>query len=245
MTFIYPGSETYLSAFIESLNNQDTNDFDLLIFNDGMNNPEFYIGKYKRMYRIIDCCKSIVENRLFALFYCKKHNYTSIIFGDSDDFFDRNRVSKINEKLKTIDIVVNDLTVVSKDGLTLIENYFSQRLTNLQIIDYSDIEEKNFLGFSNTAINTNIFDDSFFEVKNVIAVDWYIFSVLLKNGATALFCNETISYYRQHENNIAGLDGKKSQEYIAQVRNKHFDALNLPPKSSFKKIESANLFWWE
>ena len=62
---------------------------------------------------------------------------------------------------------------------------------------------------SNTAINLKKLTKVFFDDK-IIAVDWYFFKRLLEKGLKAIFTNETITYYRQHEKNTIGLSIKKN-----------------------------------
>ncbi|EKF9501354.1 hypothetical protein O1C20_003520, partial [Vibrio cholerae] len=47
------------------------------------------------------------------------------------------------------------------------------------------------------------------------AVDWHLFSILLLNGASAVFCNEMRTIYRQYESNIANVKSTN----LAQLKN--------------------------
>lgn len=57
---------------------------------------------------------------------------------------------------------------------------------------------------SNTAINLENISKVNFDNCNEI-VDWYFFKKLLRQDLKAVFTNEILSYYRQHQNNVIGL----------------------------------------
>jgi hypothetical protein len=168
---------------------------------------------------------SPVSNRSIGLNYIYNENYEVAIFGDIDDFFQNNRIAVSLSKLKSVDIVVNDLNTFI-NGETSETNYLSERLQNNYMIDPSYVMKKNIFGLSNTAIKVNsIFSYSF--PKNIIAFDWYFFTLCLLDGYKALFTNETSTYYRMHENNIVGLGNTSKESFIntLEIKSKHFHAL--------------------
>ena len=143
------------------------------------------------------------KNRQHGINYCIDNNYEILIFGDSDDYFDKNRIDKSIELLKEFDIVVNDLSLFDENGIYESE-YLSHRLDNLDVVDLAFIKDKNIFGLSNTAIRLENISQVLFD-DEIIAVDWYFFKVLLKQGLKAVFTNEIVTYYRQYDNNIIGL----------------------------------------
>ena len=103
---------------------------------------------------------------------------------------------------------MNDLSLFNKNGLFK-ENYISHRINNLDIIDVDFIKDKNIFGMSNTAIKLKNLSKVFFDDK-IVSVDWFFFKRLLENGFKAIFTNEIITYYRQHQKNTIGLSAKKN-----------------------------------
>lgn len=209
LTTVFPMKEEFLEDFFNSLENQTYKNFDLVVVNDNYDDFKTIKKKYKALNIIeIKYSNTFAKNREFGINWCKKNNYDILIFGDSDDYFSKNRVEKSIEVLKKYNIIVNDLTLFNKDGI-VVDKYFSQRIKNKTLIDYKFIEDKNIFGLSNTAINLHILDNKVKFPKNIVAVDWYFFKKLLKKYS-ALFTNEIITYYRQYENNTLGLknDGK-------------------------------------
>ena len=77
------------------------------------------------------------------------------------------------------------------------------------------------------------------------------------HGNSAIFTTETVSYYRQHSNNIAGLRCNKSlltdsdKVFFKKVKKNHRNALNKikygESKGGFVNKDGANKinFWWE
>jgi hypothetical protein len=246
VTFIYPDCEKYINDFIISLNKQTILEFDLVIFNDGMKNAESYFKNFKRNVLIIESHRSIIENRYYALNYCKNKNYDKIIFGDCDDFFESNRVQIILKKLEVCDLVVNDLNIVSNGGSEVVLNYLSNRFQNNQIIKYADIKNKNIFGFTNTALNINIINNLQLKIKNVVAVDWYLFTIILLKNYKALFTNETSSNYRQHDKCIVGINNSIDIKFLISARRKHYKALRIPYYSEINREKcKKNILWWE
>ena len=267
MTTVFPGCMIYFDAFIESLLLQTDKDFDLLIINDGVVNLVDYIEKYKEInFLQIFSCNTIVQNRKLGIDTAINLNYKYLIFGDSDDYFAPNRISISKHYLKNFDIVVNDLSLFNiKHGIYK-EKCFSKRLTNNSIISSKYIEDKNIFGLSNSAVKVSEIHKIIF-CKNLIAFDWYLFSQLLYRNKTAVFTNETQTYYRQYENNTVGL-GVNSIESIKnsiQVKKIHYECMSktdtnldkflLQIKFLEKKIDKGDinldeykhndLLWWE
>lgn len=213
LTTVFPQNEEFLKDFFESLSRQTFRDFDLVIINNNLKNLNYYKNVYSKL-RIIDINSSgsIAKNRELGINYCIDKKYDVLIFGDSDDYFKNNRVEKSLELLKKKEVIVNDLSIFNKYGVYE-KKYLSNRLKNLDIIDYEFIKDKNIFGMSNTAIKLKniskvIFDD------NIISIDWFFFRAILKQGLKALFTNETETFYRQHKNNTVGLRVKDDKYYL-------------------------------
>ena len=255
---IFKAIEEYLELFFQSLIDQNDKNFDIVIFNDGVLNPLKYVKSELINLDFVNISNlSIAEIRFKMLEYCKISNYNSVVWGDADDFFDNNRINIVKKYLKKYDLVANDLILVDQKGTRMSEPYFSERIANDTIIGFSDIVKKNIFGFTNTSFNLNLLKD--FEVFNldVIAVDWFIFTIMLHKCKKAIFTNETISYYRQHPNSLVGLsdisNNKVKKEFEVSVIKKHLIAIEnyfeLQLSSEINDIQLignlSNTFWWE
>ena len=212
--------------------------------------------------------------REYGINYIGKKGYDFIVFSDSDDILAADRIEKSIESLKGCDIVVNDVTVISDRGKILKQKYFSRRLHNGSRVGLDFIMDKNIFGFTNTAARVNALGKNIKIPKNLTAVDWYLFSILLNNGLSAVFTNKTVTYYRIYKDNIAGLNQKadvptiqneldiKLSHYknLAKI-DKRFKPLFRETKSLKKDIENGgyakryikqltslkikNPLWWE
>jgi glycosyltransferase involved in cell wall biosynthesis len=205
LTTIFPMSEKFLADFFQSLADQTYVNFDIVVVNDGYRNFNKIKSKYSALTIIeIPYKNTPVKNREYGINFCKVNGYSILVFGDCDDYFSNNRVEKSVELLLNYDIVVNDLSLFNEDGVY--ENrYFSNRISNNLEIDYDFIKDKNIFGLSNTAINLKIISIVVFPV-DVEILDWFFYKKLLSLGISSIFTNETETYYRQHKNNLVGLD---------------------------------------
>jgi len=202
---IFLENKKYIPDFFNSLVDQTYSLFDVVIVNDGYDEQEQLIEQYSSLNIVIlEAGKNPIENREKGINYCIEQGYDILIFGDSDDYFSRNRVEKSIELLSKYSIVVNDLSLFDDSGLYEY-NYISNRLNNYTEINYDFIKNKNIFGLSNTALNINILGLVKFN-KEIIALDWVLYKNLLKNGNTAIFTNETTTYYRQYDKNLLGLN---------------------------------------
>jgi len=203
-TTIYPMMESYLDDFFYSLSKQTELNFDLIVLNDGFGSIEKYKLKYP-MLSIVEllCSDTPANNRKFSFDFIKSKGYEIVIFGDSDDTFSCNRVELCLELLTTNDIVVNDVTLFDEHGV-FSSNYMSNRIKNNTNIDARYIYDKNILGLSNTAINVKIYENINFD-ENIVALDWFLFSILLQRKYKAIFTTRSITYYRQHNTNTVGI----------------------------------------
>jgi len=204
LTTIFPMEEQFLIDFFDSLNGQTYDNFDVIVVNDGYDNFYDVKMKYQNLSIIeLSCSGTPAKNREYGINYCIDNKYDILIFGDSDDYFSNNRITKSVKLLSDHEIVVNDLTTFDKIGI-IQHKYISNRVKNNSIINYSFIKDKNIFGMTNTAINLNILDKVKFD-DSLVAVDWFMFKDLLKLGHNAIFTNEIISYYRQYSDNTIGL----------------------------------------
>lgn len=258
VTFVYKGVEKYLPIFFESLSQQTDIDFDLVIHNDGIEELNSLIQiNNLHVYIISSGINDLFQNRLWTFNYCRDKGYSHIILGDSDDFFDCNRVHVVKKFLHTFDIVINDISLINIEGRIYEERIFSRRLYNQSIISFENILKHNFIGFTNSAFSVEVLKNiQFSDIRSKI-VDWVFYSILLRNGYSAIFTTETFSIYRQHENNIAELKysdeerSEKNQSLLTQVieeKNKILESINYKD-SKHSKIDNCKIrkinFWWE
>jgi hypothetical protein len=225
---VFPTIEPYLHDYFTSLKNQTVINFDVFIVNDGLENFNKYKTQYNTLNIIsVDYHHTPAKIREFGVNRILKEDYDAIIFGDADDFFAPNRIERAITLLKNWDIVVNDLELIDLHNDIIKPRYISKRIENGKPIFLDFIIDKNIFGLSNTAVRTSILEPVRLN-ENLIAVDWYLFSVLLLHNHTSIFTNETTTYYRQYTSNTAGLTAELTKEgllKIIKVKSLHYQEM--------------------
>jgi hypothetical protein len=147
--------------------------------------------------------------------------------------------------LEETDVVVNEITLVSKDKLVLKNNYISETLKDNAVFDENFIMDKNLLGLSNTAINKKIL--SKIEIADeVIAVDWFLFTTLFtQKKIKGIFSNKAITFYRQHASNTVGIGsvtepGILNAIKVKLIHYKNLSRLNYVFNELYDKFENLN-----
>lgn len=217
---IYPGTEDFINDYFFSLNNQSYKNYDIWIFNDGLDNRLLreYKDKYNQLnifFKTLNDNYTPAEIRELAI-KGTKDKYDYIIFTDVDDYFSSSRIEKSVNKLQYYDFCYNDMILVNSNGERITRNtYFENKNNPLIVSDFNQLLNKNFCGLSNTAVNLKRINLDFLKIpSNLIAVDWWIFSLLTIRGYKGYFLDDTYTYYRQHESNTVGGLCKISEEQL-------------------------------
>ncbi len=266
-TVIYPQALKFLPDFLKSLRNQTDPQFHLFIVNDGCDRKDIIIEGLN--FSIIPGGNSITENREILINAALDQKFEWIIFGDSDDFFDSNRVEVVKEYSKKYDLISNEIIPVEENKMLYPQ--FQKVLGNFSEIATVFIRDKNLFGFSNVACRMDFLKNKPIP-SEIIAVDWYLFAKAIQSGAKACFTANTNTYYRQWEENIIGMNKDTFKQIKIGVKAKYFhykNMLNCDPwyggelpwlknlyyqsdskffYSYYKKLEQQKdqfLFWWE
>ena len=220
--------EAWLSDFADSLRRQDSDAFDLVIVNDGLH-PESLANLQNGFNcTILEPAEGIAENRLAGFRYLLRAGYSSTVFADADDRMASNRVRISVQLLHDYDIVANDLDIMGADGEIIRMSYWSDRLPDMSTIRRADILDANIIGLGNSSVRTSILAD--IEIPTEIeVVDWYLYSLLLEKGHSAVFTTRTTTLYRQHDANILGaategMDESTFKKWI-RIKAAHYNAL--------------------
>jgi len=226
---VYPAVEPFLPDFFQSLEKQTTDDFLIVLVNDGVVElNRFFEGFDPSRISVLEPGQSPVGNRMIGVRHALESNVENLIFGDSDDFFSLNRVKSCVGLLDAgWDVVVNDLTAVDAQGQVLDSGYLSRRLTDGAEVEIDFIRDKNVFGLSNTAVRISALKEISLP-EGLVAVDWYIFSQLLLKGCRAVFSDKTNTYYRQHGANTVGVGALDKDSVLCQLDAKvrHYRAMS-------------------
>ncbi len=274
-TVIYDGVEKYLKYFLDSITKQSYKNFKLVIFNNGMNNANYFLQNTALDYKIINISEKPLIARVKLIAYLKDNNFEKVIFADADDVLYRNRCELSYLKLNNLDIVINDFDLIDEKGDILKNNYLSRRLKDKLNVTEDSIKNFNFMGLTNTAAKISIFKHNYVPLNESIkAYDWYLWKRLLIEKNKATFFSSIKTFYRVHKNNISLLTHKiDEKEIIEGIKEKlaHYsefveynlnykvirDKLLIMEQKSKKqkwiddlqkKIENLNILfplWWE
>ena len=221
-TVIYPQVEKFLPDFIKSLQNQTDQQFDLLIVNDGCNILDIDFGELKCTLLSSGGC--IIQNRMILISEAVNRHYDWLIFGDSDDFFDINRIAVIKAFTGKYDLISNEIIPLDKEKV--LDSKFGKVLGEFSEINQSFLRDKNLFGFSNAACRLS-FLRNVTVPSDIVAVDWFLFSKAIQSGAKACFTSKTNTYYRQWDENIIGLNQNTLKFIKTGVKAKYFHYKNM------------------
>lgn len=223
-TVVYSKALSYLEEFIDSLNNQTFQGFELLVINDNVERKVLtgYFDKLKVNYSIIDIWYNMspADLRVELIKNAKLIGYDLLIMGDCDDLFDGHRVYEVvnyYQNNNTFTFYYNDLRLF--DGTKALKEF------PLITEDIEEIVECNYLGLSNTAINLSLISYEFIESLygcTSFVFDWYLFSRIVCSGGKGIYVENGITRYRIYENNFAGVSSEKQLEKEFEVKKKHY-----------------------
>lgn len=267
--YVYPGIEKYLEILIDSINNQTFKDFDVIIFNDNLEDVNQLFRNLQMHSTVIEVEGSINEIRFNSLKDIDTYGSEYIIFQDADDFLAENRIEANLKALEDYDLVVNDLTLVDTKSQVTEKSIWACRLGNRLVFNESFLKDKNIVGLGNTAIKKSLLNDSRLRYsKSPLAFDWFLFYQIFDlNKLNAVFISNTSTYYRQHQENIAGIKkldhnrlkhvldvkiahytalisiGFDFEKELDSLRSINIEILDFAEIKSFK--EDFNFLWWE
>lgn len=216
-TVIFPEIIPFFHDFIQSLKSQTDQGFQLLIINDGCNLSDLNFHHFDPI--IITSGFSITRNRELLIKEADRLNYEWIVFADADDWFEDNRIEIIRHLTSEYDLIANEIIPFSNGKYA--DQKFETVLGEFQQIDLNFIRDKNLFGLSNSACRIQYLKGV--EIpKEIIAVDWFIFSKALQAGAKACFTSQTKTYYRQWDKNTIGMDKISDNEITTGVKAKYY-----------------------
>lgn len=263
VTYVYPSGIKYLNSFLIALSNQSCKEFELIIFNDGVEclEDELVLLSVEFRIKVIPIEGSIAKVRFLSFDILKNEKHTGFIFQDIDDIMSVNRVGVCADLLKENEIVVNDLLIMGKEEVQY--GVWGERIEDLNEILLKDLIRSNVIGLGNSSIRSDVLRRIPIKRSELpIAVDWFIFYQLLYFGIKACFTTRCYTIYRQHEDNVAGMTNMVTKDrfsHILQVKRNHYTALQEIGMGDFsnelsrlekKEIDGniqlfKNPFWWE
>lgn len=203
-TVFYPGAETYIGEFFDSVLDQTYKDFDLIIVNDGYKDKK--LSSLCPNLSVVELRgdATISGNRAIGINYAIDKDYNYLFLCDVDDYMHPARVEHVLRSFGNNDIIVNDLDIVGTDRKLIVKDYFQKSISANTILDKDFVKDKNIFGFSNSALKVSALSKVSFPT-DLKVVDWYFFTQLLNEGLKAQFLDESLTEYRQHSKNLIGI----------------------------------------
>ena len=239
---LHPFVQDFLRQYLNSLSKQTFVDFDLILFNDGLRDKRIFKDFLNLNIEINNIKGTPSQNRKSIVDYLKNSQYEYIVFTDCDDYLSKNRIEISLIKLEKSKIVFNDLNLIKKNKKTKF-NYFSNRISNEEYFSLADLYNFNILGFTNTSLKKEVLKNVSFLRNDIEVFDWYFWTTILCKEEAALFTNETVTNYRIHSANTAGLPQSLSKKLIIQgvnVKKNHYQAFSKTNRNFKKLYETFN-----
>lgn len=257
VTYCYPSAVKYITSFLQSLERQNSIDFDLFVFNDSVENLESYFLETSIRTFIFDVSGTPQQIRFDSISVIRNSSYTNVIFQDVDDTMSSNRLSVTAELLTENPIVVCNLSITDEFGVVTTPNIWASRIEDGITFGASFIRDYNLVGFGNTGIRKELLESEVKFESEHIAADWFLFYQIMHNTLSkAIFTSDCCVYYRQHDNSLAGFQYVDLAK-IFQVKERHYRGLcNVGFDFTFelnamahldksKVLIKKNAFWWE
>jgi glycosyltransferase involved in cell wall biosynthesis len=216
-------SARYLSEAIESCLDQTYRKFELIIIDDGSNDDskeiiEFYWRKYPDKIKVHFFQKNqgaaAARNKGIKM---ARGDY--LVFADSDDIQDKERIQQIIESIKRdkVDMVFNNCLMIDENGQSLGKDLgFPEILNNSNGLLLS--LQRNYFWTSLATVKNDrlvYFDESLMRSE-----DYDLFLKLLFHGWKFTFIKEPLVKYRIHSGNDSS-DYEKARKATIKILNKY------------------------
>tara|TARA_Y100000741_G_scaffold172298_2_gene130558 strand:- start:3925 stop:4806 length:882 start_codon:yes stop_codon:yes gene_type:complete len=235
VTFCYPASTKHLKKFIFSINSQKYKKFNLIFFTNNYSIENKYLNKITNKYLIYKLNGSPSLVRQMAIKKILNLKPKKICFADLDDNMDKERALVVFKLLNKNAIVVNDINLHYVWKKKFSKRYFSNYLKNNQKLNYRNILNSNFIGFTNSAVRFEVLKQNKNKIlinKKIRVYDWFLWSILtIKNNA--IFTNRTVTQYnifKNSKNKIPPSKYFKSIYNLIVVKKNHYDLMSSEKK---------------
>lgn len=224
-TVIYPTIHfsKFITDYLMSVSNQTYKKFTLLIILDQINKQtvaNIINENFNNLsnYKLISPTKphTPIELRKILIDESYALDADILIFSDFDECVTSNRVQRTIESIDGNDFIFNDFYIVNKDLEKMhSSSYFSIRNIPDTVDNWNLLKFYNFIGLGSLAINLQSFDFRKLSIpSDIIALDWFLATWMLLNGAKGLKLPNVYAFYRQHDSSLVGFDFKLNKDKV-------------------------------
>lgn len=219
LTVFYPGMRPFMEVYLECINGQTDQDFELVVVNDAF--PESLNPWFDLIHVVchqVDSFSSPQQNRLVGLEWCRRQGFDLVICSDSDETMYPDRVERVkqyfSEKPEQDILFIN--SVASIGG-----SYFD--LDYKSVLCLNDVLDFNVLGYGAMNLRASLIPFLLsLANERVIAFDWWIGLQYLLHNENVEFLSEIRNHYTLHPDNFVGPVLELTVDRIAQsIKVKH------------------------
>jgi len=225
-TTFYPGAEEYFREWYGSVKIQTDKGFDIWIGVDCMLPESIHraVGESIEA-NWVPAVKGDTPARIRrrAMEQIARDCYPAVVFVDSDDLLNPNRIEAARKGLAGCDVYGCAMNLISEDGNDLGMVFRPAGNAGPDQI----LPQYNVMGLSNTAWRTDILRECIHFPADCVLVDWYMVSHAWGLGARLWFDNACLMKYRQHDSNVAQILPPFTMEYIIQATDHVLEHFNL------------------
>lgn len=228
ITILLPtyNGEKYLEEQINSILNQSYSDFSLVISDDGSSDNtrkilKTFESKDKRIQVFYhQKNKGFLKNFEFL---CKKVTTPYCMFSDQDDVWKPTKIEKMLNYIKKTKsaLVYCDMEITDKNLNILFPSFHKHMNKEKKCEKYNDfdlLKLENVVSGCSMIVKSEIIKQALPFPEGIIIYDWWISLIATQNGKVS-YLNESLQYYRQHENNSIGADINKKIKPFDEYRN--------------------------
>lgn len=223
--------EKYIYAQLCSILKQLNSDDEIIISDDSSTD------------KTIEIIKSFNDNRIKIFsgqnFASPIYNFENalnqakgdiIFLSDQDDIWDDKKVVKVLEALKHADVVVSDCQIINDHEDTIVASYFAVRGSGPGML--RNLMKNSYLGCC-MAFKRTILTKALPFPKSIPMHDiWlgFVSELFFK----PVFLNESLTYYRKHDNNVSNTSSGRSQYHILDKIKLRFNIIKYLPLLLFR-----------
>ncbi len=223
---IHSATLPFLEKFTESLEQQTTQNFDLVIVNDGVSSCSLDVfSRFEERLHVLEGVGDTVLNRKIGVDFLLNAGFKNIVFGDSDDYISPNRISSSSSLLDKYPVVVSEIDIIDRFGSGLFEGLIRTRCPDLTKFSDHDLVESNFVGLGNSAVRAECLECIDWGSSSG-ALDWFVFAQVM-DGRIGILDTSSKVYYRQYDDNIASIlaPSLKQVQRTLEVKAQHYNDL--------------------
>lgn len=168
-----------------------------------------------------------------------------LVFIDMDDLIAPDALDLHLGALREADFSYGDMDLIDGAGHSLGRRFFDNAGVPDRVGDVTAIRDRNFLGFSNTAVRTGRMAPVALTVpEDVVASDWWFYTMLLLGGLHGKKTTAPVASYRIYDANILGAGAPRTaMDAIGQTEAmlRHYRAFSAHPALRARADETARV----